>query len=50
MRAVDGLAEEERIHSVALDSWEFNQDAHGFFEGLGFSRYNVNMWRRRQEH
>jgi ribosomal protein S18 acetylase RimI-like enzyme len=46
MQAVDGLARIEDIHCVALDSWEFNAEAHAFFERLGFARYNVNMWRQ----
>jgi diamine N-acetyltransferase len=45
MKAVEGLAREQNISRLALDSWEFNAEAHAFFERLGFSRYNVNMWR-----
>ncbi len=45
MHAVDSLAKEERICCVALDSWAFNHGAHTFFGRLGFSQYNVNMWR-----
>lgn len=49
MQAVDCLAKEEGIHCIALDSWEFNNEAHSFFERLGFSRYNINMWRQTQD-
>ena len=46
MEAVEELAREQNICTIALDSWEFNSEAHVFFERLGFSRFNVNMWRR----
>ena len=45
MQAVEGLAREEDIHYFAVDTWEFNREAHAFFEQHGFSRYNVKMWR-----
>ena len=45
MHAVENMARENGISRFALDSWEFNKDAHAFFEQLGFSRFNINMWR-----
>lgn len=45
MQAVAGLAREMDIGRLALDTWEFNAAARAFYEGLGFSPYNVNMWR-----
>jgi ribosomal protein S18 acetylase RimI-like enzyme len=44
MLAVSGLARKKGIGKFALDSWEFNKEAHAFFEQLGFSRFNINMW------
>lgn len=46
IQAVEGLAKENNINSIVLDSWEFNQEAQTFFEHLGFSGYNINMWRQ----
>lgn len=46
LEAVGRLAREENIQCLALDTWEFNIEAHSFFEQFGFSRYNINMWRR----
>jgi ribosomal protein S18 acetylase RimI-like enzyme len=45
MHAVESVARENGISRFALDSWEFNKEAHAFFEQLGFSCFNINMWR-----
>lgn len=45
MHAVARLARRHGIGRFTLDSWEFNKEAHTFFEQLGFSRFNINMWR-----
>lgn len=45
MHAVDMLAIENGISKFALDSWEFNKEAHAFFTRLGFSCFNIQMWR-----
>ena len=39
------LADEERLDFIALDSWGFNTDAHGFFESAGYDFYNYRMWK-----
>ncbi len=43
IRAVEHLAKEKGIHRIALDSWVFNDQAHRFFEALGFSTFNIIM-------
>ena len=43
------IARTESIGDVALDTWTFNRDAQRFFEAMGFSVYNVRMWRRDRE-
>ena len=45
LHAVDNVATENGISKFVLDSWEFNRESHAFFEQLGFSRFNINMWR-----
>ena len=45
--AVEALAGDNGISTLALDSWEYNKEAHAFFEQLGFSCFNINMWRER---
>jgi GNAT superfamily N-acetyltransferase len=45
MHAVDNVARENGIRKLVLDSWEFNKESHTFFEQLGFSCFNINMWR-----
>ncbi len=39
------LAQEEGLDFIALDSWGFNTEAHGFFESLGYEFYNYRMWK-----
>jgi GNAT superfamily N-acetyltransferase len=39
------LAEEENLNFIALDSWGFNTEAHGFFESVGYDFYNYRMWK-----
>jgi ribosomal protein S18 acetylase RimI-like enzyme len=43
MRAAERLARENGIDTMALDSWMFNENAHRFFEKLGFSTFNILM-------
>ena len=43
MRSAIEYAKRHSIHIVDLDSWAFNMEAHGFFESLGFSTFNINM-------
>ena len=46
LHAVDNVARENGISKFVLDSWEFNKESHAFFEQLGFSYFNINMWRK----
>ena len=45
MYALDSVARENGISKFVLDSWEFNKESHIFFEQLGYSCFNINMWR-----
>lgn len=46
MQAAEKLAEANGVTKIELDSWGFNTQAHGFFEKLGYSKFNVSMWKR----
>jgi GNAT superfamily N-acetyltransferase len=39
------FAEELGLQMIQLNSWEFNIDAHRFFERHGFSKFNHRFWR-----
>jgi ribosomal protein S18 acetylase RimI-like enzyme len=39
------LAKGLGVQKIQLDSWEFNTNAHSFFEGLGFQKFNFRFWR-----
>ena len=45
MQAVEDVAAGHGIGRFSLVSWEFNKDAHAFFERLGFCRACRVMWR-----
>jgi ribosomal protein S18 acetylase RimI-like enzyme len=45
MSQVDTLAQEVGVSEVGLDTWSFNADAIRFFEALGFTAYNVRLWK-----
>ena len=40
------LAKELKVSRIQLDSWGFNTDAHGFFEKMGFEKFNYRFWRK----
>ena len=40
------LAKEWKIQRIQLDSWDFNTDAHTFFERTGFQKFIFRFWRR----
>src|SRR6266540_136375 len=42
---VESLAKELGITKIQLDSWDFNTQAHAFFERLGFQKFNYPFWR-----
>jgi ribosomal protein S18 acetylase RimI-like enzyme len=39
------LARDLKAQRIVLDSWDFNSEAHTFFERLGFRRFNFRFWR-----
>ena len=39
------LAKELNVSRIQLDSWGFNTEAHGFFEKMGFEKFNHRFWR-----
>jgi N-acetylglutamate synthase-like GNAT family acetyltransferase len=44
MEQAKQVARELDIHTVALDSWEFNQKARRFFARQGFATFSHRMW------
>ena len=45
MYQVERLARELGVSKIQLDSWKFNNQAHAFFEALGFEKFNYRFWR-----
>jgi GNAT superfamily N-acetyltransferase len=45
MQQAEMLAKEFDVKRIQLDSWDFNIKAHGFFERLGFQKFNFRFWR-----
>ena len=39
------LARELKVPKIQLDSWDFNTEAHTFFERMGFEKFNFRFWR-----
>ena len=39
------LAKEWNVVRIQLDSWGFNLHAHGFFEKVGFVKFNHRFWK-----
>ena len=33
------------LDTVALDTWQFNTEAHAFFAKLGFVPHRIDMWK-----
>jgi GNAT superfamily N-acetyltransferase len=46
MNRVEELAREIGVTKIQLDSWDFNTEAHTFFERRGFEKFNFRFWRR----
>jgi ribosomal protein S18 acetylase RimI-like enzyme len=42
---VDEYAKELEMDRIELNSWMFNQDAHKFFEKLGFTKFRAEFWK-----
>ncbi len=45
IKQAEMLAKELAVQKIQLDSWDFNTDAHAFFERLGFQKFNLRFWR-----
>lgn len=45
MQQAERLAKEWAVQRIQLDSWDFNIAAHGFFEHLGFQKFDFRFWR-----
>ena len=46
MQRAEMLAQEWDVQRIQLDSWDFNINAHAFFERMGFQKFNFRFWRR----
>ncbi len=44
---LESVAEGKKTNNYVLNSWAFNKEAHEFFEKLGFSTCNINLWKRK---
>ncbi|MBW1888880.1 MAG: GNAT family N-acetyltransferase [Deltaproteobacteria bacterium] len=42
---IESIASQNGVKDFALGTWSFNRTAHEFFEKMGFTTYNINMWR-----
>ena len=45
MQQAEMLAKEWDIQKIQLDSWDFNLNAHAFFERMGFQKFTFRFWR-----
>jgi len=45
MKRVEELAREIGVTKIQLDSWDFNTEAHTFFETMGFEKFIFRFWR-----
>jgi diamine N-acetyltransferase len=45
LQQADVVAKELGVQRIQLDSWDFNVDAHRFFECNGFTKFNYRFWR-----
>ena len=46
MKEAEMLAKGLVVQRIQLDSWDFNTNAHSFFERLGFQKFNFRFWRQ----
>lgn len=49
IQRAESLARELAVSRIQLDSWDFNVDAHTFFEKLGFRKFTFRFWRELPE-
>jgi ribosomal protein S18 acetylase RimI-like enzyme len=45
IKEAETLAKGLAVQRIQLDSWDFNTNAHSFFERLGFQKFNFRFWR-----
>jgi ribosomal protein S18 acetylase RimI-like enzyme len=45
IKQVEVLAKTMDVQMIQLNSWDFNVDAHRFFERNGFTKFNYRFWR-----
>ena len=45
MHQAERLANDWHVTRIQLDSWDFNLEAHAFFERMGFQKFNFRFWR-----
>jgi GNAT superfamily N-acetyltransferase len=45
MEQAEALAKELGVQKILLDSWDFNKNAHTFFESMGFAKFNHRFWK-----
>ena len=45
LKRVEILARQQKAERISLDSWDFNLDAHAFFERMGFQKFNFRFWK-----
>ena len=46
IQRAEALAKELDVPRIQLNSWDFNIDAHGFFERLGFQKFDFRFWKQ----
>jgi GNAT superfamily N-acetyltransferase len=49
MQRAEMLAKELNVQRIQLDSWDFNLNAHEFFEHMGFQKFNFRFWKYLQK-
>ena len=45
MQQVENTARDLEIKSIQLGSWDFNTNAHGFFERMGYAKRYFEFWK-----
>ena len=46
LEQAESLARELEAERIVLDSWDFNLEAHAFFERMGFQKFNFRFWKQ----
>jgi ribosomal protein S18 acetylase RimI-like enzyme len=46
IKQAEVLARELNVQRIHLDSWGFNTGSHGFFEKMGFAKFNHRFWKQ----